>query len=141
MKSYYKMIKRWDVMIVLSLILLSFLPMMVFSYIQAEKVTENSTNVAVISVNGKEVRRITLTNNTNHEIFDVYSEDGDVNTIEVKENQIRIKAADCSDQVCVLTGFISKPGETIVCLPHKVLVEIQTEDGSSGDDEELIIST
>lgn len=139
MKSYYKMIKRWDIIVVFSLILLSFIPFFIFTYVQADRATPTSVNVAVISVDGKEVKRITLTtDNQKTDIFDVHDGDGGVNTIEVKDNKIRIKSANCSDQVCVLTGFISKPGETIVCLPHKVLIEIVSENHNS---DEMIISS
>ncbi|MFR4337598.1 MAG: NusG domain II-containing protein [Lachnospira pectinoschiza] len=39
--------------------------------------------------------------------------------------------ADCPDKLCVKTGMISKTGETIVCLPHRVVVEII---GAAADD-------
>lgn len=138
MKSYYKMIKRWDIIVVFSLVLLSFIPFFIFTYIQLDRETATSVNVAVISVDGKEVKRITLSDNQKTHIFDIHDGDGGVNTIEVKDNKIRIKSANCSDQVCVLTGFIKKPGETIVCLPHKVLIEIVSENQTS---DEMIISS
>ncbi|WP_033829133.1 NusG domain II-containing protein [Bacillus andreraoultii] len=138
MKSYYKMIKRWDIIVVFSLVLLSFIPFFIFTYIQSDRETATSVNVAVISVDGKEVKRITLSDNQKTHIFDIHDGDGGVNTIEVKDNKIRIKSANCSDQVCVLTGFIKKPGETIVCLPHKVLIEIVSENQTS---DEMIISS
>ena len=38
--------------------------------------------------------------------------------------------ADCNDLVCVRSfGAISKPGETILCLPHKLIVEVRSTDG------------
>lgn len=35
--------------------------------------------------------------------------------------------ADCPDQICVQTGSISKEHEMIVCMAHKVIVEIRKE--------------
>ena len=35
--------------------------------------------------------------------------------------------ADCPDQICYSPEFVSKPGETIVCLPHRVVVEVKGE--------------
>ena len=32
--------------------------------------------------------------------------------------------ADCPDKVCVKTGKIKNPGQTIVCLPHRTVIEI-----------------
>ena len=41
--------------------------------------------------------------------------------------------ATCPDRLCVHQKAISKQGETIVCLPHKVVVEIRSEQGSKLD--------
>ncbi|MCQ6274516.1 NusG domain II-containing protein [Bacillus sp. V3B] len=143
MLGFSNMIKRWDIIITLLLVLLSFLPVAIFSYQQAGKMSgvesDNSVNVAVISVNNEKVRRVTLTGNEGTDVFDIHSSAHDYNTVEVKDEQIRIKGANCSDQVCVQFGFLSKPGETAVCLPHKFIIEIETVRGEIDDD--LIISS
>ncbi|KAA9014498.1 NusG domain II-containing protein [Niallia endozanthoxylica] len=147
MKSFSAMIKRWDVIVTLVLVLISFLPAAIFSYQQAEKnggfakaQGGDPVYVAVISVNNKEVRRITLTGNTKNEVFDIFSSDNDYNTVEVRGEEIRIKGANCSDQVCVQFGFLSKPGETAVCLPHNFIIEIESIGGSVIEDEPIISS-
>jgi hypothetical protein len=144
--NFSNMIKRWDIIITLLLVLLSFLPIIIFSYQQAERTTEYANsggvepqNVAVISVNNEEVRKITLSGNTESEIFDIFTSDSDYNTIEVRGERIRIKGANCYDQVCVQFGFISKPGETAICLPHKLVVEVESTAGEQPD--EMIISS
>lgn len=143
MIAFSNMIKRWDIIITLVLVLLSFLPIAIFSNQQAEKTnaiqSNNAVNVAVISVNNQEVRRITLTGNKGTDVFDVFSSDGDYNTVEVKDEHIRIKGANCADQVCVQFGFLSRPGETAVCLPHQFIIEIETVAGNV--DDETIISS
>ncbi len=144
MRTFSNMIKSWDIIITLLLVLLSFLPIAIFSYLQGEKTSElaqtgEPQTVAVISVNNEEVRRIPLTGNTESEVFDVKTGDGDYNTVEVRGESIRIKGANCYDQVCVQFGFISKPGQTAVCLPHKLVLEIQSTTGEQPDD--MIISS
>ena len=42
----------------------------------------------------------------------------------VSERRIRVLHSDCPDKICVKTGFISKPGEVIICLPKKIAVRI-----------------
>lgn len=132
------MIKRWDIIITFLLILFSLLPLAVFTYVHAGTVNEDSILIAVISVDHEVVERITLTDNVGVDSFDITPSEHDHNTIEVRDDRIRMKSATCSDQVCVNFGFISKPGQTIVCLPHKVLIEIQTINGGT---DELIISS
>lgn len=55
----------------------------------------------------------------------------DGNTIVIKDGCVRMEWADCENQLCVSQGKISKSGETIICLPHKVSVAI-TEGGQNG---------
>ncbi len=47
------------------------------------------------------------------------------NTVKIKNGQAYMLCADCKNQICVNTGKISNSGETIVCLPNKVIVEIE----------------
>lgn len=47
------------------------------------------------------------------------------NTLIIEDGYAYMKYADCKNQICVNTGKISKKGETIVCLPNKVTVEIK----------------
>ena len=48
--------------------------------------------------------------------------------IEVKESRIRVAWSDCPKQLCVNTGWIKTAGEVIVCVPNKVLIEIEATD-------------
>lgn len=44
--------------------------------------------------------------------------------LEIEGRKARILESNCPDKICVKTGYISKAGESIICLPHKVIVEI-----------------
>ena len=44
--------------------------------------------------------------------------------VEVRDRRIRVSGSDCSRQVCVRQGWIHGPGQSIICAPNKVLVEI-----------------
>lgn len=51
--------------------------------------------------------------------------DGEVtNTLVIQDHKADMTDADCPDQLCVHQKAVSAPGETIVCLPNKVVVEI-----------------
>lgn len=138
MSSHLKMIRRWDVFMVLILILISLLPIVVFSYVQKENADEQSKIIAVISVDNEVVDQVTLTDNVGEDTFDITTENGKINTVEVRDETIRVKGATCSDQVCVRSGFISKPGEIIVCIPHKLMIKIET---LNGETDGMIISS
>lgn len=58
--------------------------------------------------------------------------DDHLNKITIKDGQVSMAFSDCANQDCVLHHAISKTAETIVCLPNKVIVEIEGD--SSGFD-------
>lgn len=62
------------------------------------------------------------------------------NIIKIHDHGVEITEASCPDKVCVHTGFIKKPSESIVCLPNKVHIKISTDDNHKYENEEDIIS-
>ncbi len=60
-------------------------------------------------------------------------EDGSgTNTVLVEKGRVRVSAADCPDQICVNQGWITDGTVPIVCLPHRLMIEII--DGGGGLD-------
>lgn len=59
------------------------------------------------------------------------------NVVVIKDGAAYMEDADCPDKLCVHQGKISRDGQTIVCLPHKLVVEVtggekETYDSISG---------
>lgn len=46
------------------------------------------------------------------------------NVIEVRGGRVRCPESDCANQVCVDAGWICDAGQMIVCLPHKLTVQV-----------------
>ena len=117
--------KRWDIVLLLLLVCLSFVP---WGITAATRLTgEHVFYEATLRVDGQVIKTFSLSHNTTYEFKDSHN---DYNKIVVKDNTIRIKEANCSDQVCVRRGAISRGGETIVCLPHRLVIEVIASDGS-----------
>lgn len=60
---------------------------------------------------------------------------GDTNVCEIKDNKVTMISAECPDQLCIHQGPIRLQGETIVCLPNKVVLEVT---GMKQTDEEAL---
>ncbi|MGI6110240.1 MAG: NusG domain II-containing protein [Eubacteriaceae bacterium] len=81
---------------------------------------------------GKQVR-VSIDN----EVVDVFDLDKDTekdyqtqygeNDLVIKDKKVYIDHADCTNQICVQTQPVSDVGETIACLPHKLIVEVISE--------------
>ena len=60
---------------------------------------------------------------------------GDTNVCEIKDKKVSMISADCPDQLCIHQRPIQLQGETIVCLPNKVVLEIM---GTKQTDQEAL---
>lgn len=127
----HSQLKPWDGIIIFFLILSSFLPLLLFSQTQTATA---ATKQAVLRVDGKEIRSFDLVEGQKTYTYRYEDPDGDYNLIEVDGDRIRIKEANCGDQICVRRGWAKKNGETIVCLPHKLVIEITATEGGETDD-------
>ena len=83
---------------------------------------------AVVTVDGREVGRYPLS-----EDVTVTIGEADYNVLQIADGQAAVTEANCGDHTCVRTGAVSRAGETIVCLPHRLIVEIRGGDGSDFD--------
>ena len=67
------------------------------------------------------LRKDLLSENPDMEFTD---DDLGSNTLVIEDGKAHISDADCGDHTCIHTGRISREGEQIVCLPHKLVIEI-----------------
>ena len=67
--------------------------------------------------------------------YTITGANGGTNLLVIEDGAARIEEASCPDGVCVHTGRIRRNGQSIVCLPNQVVVEIVSEtENSSGVD-------
>lgn len=76
-----------------------------------------------ITVNGSDYKTLDL--NKNHEL--VIENNGHINKLVIENGFADMIEADCPDKICVKHKKISKSGETITCLPNKVVIEIKSK--------------
>ena len=82
--------------------------------------------VAVILVNGEQVERIDLSKV--RDAYDLeYSTEFGYNRVHVEPGAISVTEADCPDHICMYQGKLTGSGIPIVCVPHRLIIEI--EDG------------
>ena len=118
---------KGDKILVLFIVLLSFLS---FAYINRYAFSEQEKFISV-QVNGEEIKKILFDQQLVGHTIPVETEFG-YNLIEIGDGQVRVIEADCPDKIDVKQGYISRIGETIVCLPNKLVIEIK---GESGEDD------
>ncbi len=75
--------------------------------------------VAVL-INGAETASYPLS----EDLETVIQTGDDTNVLVIRDGEALVKAANCPDGICVGHRAISKEGETIVCLPHKLVIKV-----------------
>lgn len=78
----------------------------------------------VVTVDGEEYKTLPLDEDTELKIEEGH---GYYNILQIKDRKVKIVEANCKNQVCVKSKAISKSGESIVCLPHKLIVKIVSD--------------
>lgn len=67
--------------------------------------------------------------------YTITGANGGTNLLVIEDGAARIEEASCPDGVCVHTGRIRRNGQSIICLPNQVVVEIVSDtENSSGVD-------
>lgn len=85
---------------------------------------------AVISVDGTETERIVLAELTDTER--VVESNGCTLRIRLTRTEVWVESSDCPTQDCVRTGHISRGGQSIVCLPARVIVSLEGGPAAQG---------
>lgn len=85
---------------------------------------KSDVGIAEISVDGEVLYTYDLGQTYAVPVQISISEETKDNVIEIGTGYIQMVSASCPDHLCMKTGQISKPGETIICLPHRVVITI-----------------
>ena len=119
--SANKKIKN-DVILALSLIAFALVLFLIF------KISAKEGSVVKITLGGEHYATLPLSEDAELEVIN-----GDnINVVTVRDGEVYVSRASCPDKICEEHRAIRYSGETIVCLPNKVVVSIEGE-GSLGD--------
>ncbi len=104
-----------DILLILAILIIFLVPLAIFLFGGEEGA------YAEVLIDGKSAVVYSLSENIT---VDIDTEKGGRNILEIKENSAKIIFANCPDGICSKHRKINKTNETIVCLPHKVVVKI-----------------
>ena len=118
---------RNDIILAVVLLLAAAASFLWWNFSRAEgasvSVLINGVETACYALN--EDREVVITTGENNEFE---------NIMVIRGGKVSVREANCPDSICVKTRSASKAGETIVCLPHKLVIEIKADTADSGLD-------
>ena len=103
-----------DIILFAGILCLALLALLVFN------LTKKEGKFVTVSINGK----IEYTYNLSENMEKVIQNGVFSNTLVIKDNKVSVSYANCRDKICVNHRSINSVGETIVCLPHKLVIAI-----------------
>lgn len=108
--------KKRDCILAAAILLLAFAIILWYKIFPPQKGQE-----VVVEVDGSPYQTYSLTENGRYRIETRWG----YNILTIEDGMADITEADCPDEICVRERKISKEGETLVCLPHKLVVTVQ----------------
>ena len=111
--------KKKDIILIAAVLVIALISL------AAIKMIQKDGKEVVVTVNGEEVYKTSIHKD---QVYKIPEKNG-TNIMQIKDGKVTMKKADCPDQICADHKAIEKSGETIVCLPHKVVIEIKSEKG------------
>ncbi len=115
------MIKKSDIMLAVFFIAVGIVMLICLSIFR-----KNGSYVEVFA-DGKLLQRQKLSDSGTYKIETASG----TNILIIEDGQAYVREADCPDKLCAKMGRISKNGENIVCIPHKLVIQI-----SGGEEKE-----
>ena len=93
------------------------------------RMTQNEGATVIVTVDGEVYGTYPLDTDAEIRIGD----NENYNILVIKDGTAEIKEASCPDKLCVKQGRASYNGQSIICLPNKVVVEITGGEESDYD--------
>jgi hypothetical protein len=88
--------------------------------------TQHKGNIVQVRVDGTIIENLQMTDNLTYEINGV---NGGTNLLIIQGGEAWVEEASCPDGLCKNMGKISQVGQSVICLPNKVVVEILDKEG------------
>lgn len=139
-----------DICLISAILIIALIILLIFS------LTRTQGNYANISYNGMVIMQVPLSQSetkyylltesisniyeetqsiysvmelSEEEWFDIQRQSGDYNILLYQNGKVQMIESNCPDQICVHHSAICLAGENIICLPHKIVIEIIGDNG------------
>ncbi len=111
-----RVIRKADIILFFALLSAALLSAAFFAYRASGRAGD-----VVITLDAEPYGTYSLRENREIEIVS----SGGKNVVRIENGTVKMTYSDCHGQVCVEHAPISRSGESIICLPHKLVVQIE----------------
>ena len=119
-----KYVSRNDIILIMSIMIVSVLGMVAVS------LSHRTGDRVFVYVDGVLTGEYPLSEDA---LIDISGYDDGVNTLRILDGEAYMEEASCPDKLCIHQGKAYKAGQSIVCLPNRVVIKITGKDDSEYD--------
>lgn len=112
-------ITKHDFFIIIATVVTAFLLYIMFAF----ALWCDYPETVVVCVDGNEYATYSMSNIKDSKIVEIDTEFGR-NAIEITPKSVRVIDASCPDKLDIKCGEITKPNQTIICVPNKMSVRL-----------------
>ena len=121
---------RYDIILIIGLLVITMVIAM------AVRFTQKTGKTVVVSVDGVVKYTFPLDEDI---VLKIEGYEGGTNYLVIKDGEACLTEASCPDLLCVHMGKISSQGQSIICLPNRVVVEIRDDNESDPKEFDAIV--
>lgn len=110
---------KWDIIFIAGALFTALMIWGIFTYMGGDGGDE-----VVVLQDGKELAGYPLAEDN---IYIISYED-EYNLLMISGGEAFISDADCPDGLCMKQRAISRKGESIICLPHKLVIQVEAKE-------------
>ncbi|MDE5865030.1 MAG: NusG domain II-containing protein [Lachnospiraceae bacterium] len=146
--------KKADIWLISAIMIVALIILLVFRLTRTQgsyaNISYDGLIIMQIPISNLEAKYYLLTENIPHSYEDTQSVYGivelseeewlniqhpleDYNVLLCLNGEVRMIESSCTDQICVHHSAICMAGESIICLPHKIVIEIVSDKGNELD--------
>ncbi len=120
-----KWLKKRDIILIISLLFIGIIALVIWHFIYSD-------DGKYVTIEQRNELIGTYPLNVDKEI-EIEYRGKVVNKIIIKDGYCYMEEAECPDHLCIKQGKVNKSGQTIVCLPNRVVVTVVDSDNSDYD--------
>ncbi|MEK4511050.1 NusG domain II-containing protein [Paenibacillus anaericanus] len=113
--------KKGDIVLIAVILLFALIFMGIRWLQDTDQSYINGNYSATIKIDNEIYKTVELTTETQY--VEIRNDRG-YDILKIRDNGIEVVESDCPQKICFTFGLITKPRETIICIPMRMVIEI-----------------
>lgn len=128
--------KKGDIVLIAVILLFALIFMGIRWLQDTDQSYINGNYSAMIKIDNEIYKTVELTTETQY--VEIRNDRG-YDILKIRDNGIEVVESDCPQKICFTFGLITKPRETIICIPMRMVIEINGTQVDTDNEIDVIV--